>query len=174
MGRLGALWGRPGPLLGHLGGLDRLRALLGASGGPPGALWCASWGSLGPSWGPLGPSWCSLGALLGSLGAPLGSTWAVLGRIWVPRGPSWAVGRPKRREPGKLLKNQWKNTFWATSGPLGSPLEGLLDRLGALVDRLEAILGHLGTLLGRLGLAWIALGPSWSPLRPPRGRLGGL
>ena len=93
--RFGPFW----PSWATLGGLDCVGALLGASGVPPGALLCASWGSVGPSWGPLGPSWCPLGALLGRLGAPLGTTWAVLGRIWVPLGPSLAVGRQKRREP---------------------------------------------------------------------------
>ena len=64
--------------------------------------------------------------------------------------------------------------FFASSGPLGGPLEDLLGRLGALLDRLEAILGHLGTVLDSLGVSWSALGPSWRPLGALWGRLGGL
>ena len=38
--------------------------------------------------------------------------------------------------------------FFASPGPLGGPLEDLVDRLGALVDRLEAIFLRESPLLG--------------------------
>ena len=52
-------------------------------------------------------------------------------------------------------------------GPLGSPLETLLNRLGAFVDR-------LGAVFARLGLSGIALKQSWSPPGHLLGRLVGL
>ena len=94
LGSFGALWGRPRPLLGYLGRLDRLGSLVAASGGSPRALLGPSWASLGSSWGRLGPSWSSLGPLLGRLGAVLGRSWAVLGPSWAVLGPSWAVLGP--------------------------------------------------------------------------------
>ena len=74
--------------------------------------------------------------------------------------------------------------LFASSGPLGKPVEGHLGRLGDLLDRLGAIFalleafGRPGTLLaaslgplgGLLGLYWgslgVVLGPSRAVLGP--------
>ena len=105
LGSLGALWGRPGPLLGYLGRLNRLGALVAASGGSPAALLGPSWvllgrlqavlGPLGPrwdrSWTVLGPSWAALGPSSGRLGSFLGRLGALLGRLRALLDAFWAV-----------------------------------------------------------------------------------
>ena len=55
--------------------------------------------------------------------------------------------------------------MFASWGPVGRPLGGLLGRLGGLLGRLEAILG----VLGRSFTVW---GAWWGAPRTPPGRLG--
>ena len=59
--------------------------------------------------------------------------------------------------------------IFASTGPLGGPLKGLLNLLGGFLGRLEVILGRLGAILGPLGVILGRLEPSWGPsARKPR------
>ena len=97
-------------------------------------------------------------------------SWGLLGRSWGPLGPSWGVGKPKRWKRQNLSKTYGKAMNFASWGPLGSALGGLLGRLGA-------ILSVLGRSCGISDPSCIILGASWGPLGPrwdSRGRLGAL
>eukprot|EP00959_Pyramimonas_sp_CCMP1952_P277136 5793572-Pyramimonas_sp.AAC.1 len=59
---------------------------------------------------------------------------------------------------------------FASPGPLGRPLGGLLGRLGALLGHLGAILGILERSLGVTGPCWIVSATSWGPLGPKKYR----
>ena len=106
-------------------------------------VWAPSWSRLGGLFGRRGGLLGCRGALLGCLGAVLGASWAVLGQSWGPLGRSWSVGKPKSRGPQKPSKTNGKPMIFASWGPLGRPLGGLLGRLGGLLGRLEAILSVL-------------------------------
>ena len=115
-----------------------------------------SWGPLGPSWRRLGPSWVSLGPFWGPVGGLLDSLGAILGAFW-------AVLERREAEKAKTPKSfkHLKSMNFASWGPLGRPLGGLLGRLGGLLGRLGAILGVLDRSLG-------VLGPSGGTVASPR------
>ena len=98
-----------GPALGAV--LEASWAILEASRallGPSGAV-------SGRSWKPLGPCWGDLGGMLGRLGAPVG----------------------RKGENAKIFQTQSEQTVvFACRGPLGRPLESILDLGGSR--------GHLG------------------------------
>ena len=172
-GPLGASWGPwglPGGLLGPPGASWGPWGLLGGLLGPPGAL---SWSRLGGLFGRLGGLLGCLGALLGCLGAVLGASWAILGQSCGPLGRSWSVGKPKSREPQKPSKTNGKAMIFASWGPLGRPLGGLLGRLGGLLGRLGAILGVLERSFvgsGPFSIVWTAPRGGLGPFLAPRGR----
>ena len=62
--------------------------------------------------------------------------------------------------------------IFASWGPRGRALGGLLGRLGGLLGRLEAIWGRLGGILGHLGGLGGLPAPSWRPWRAPGTRHG--
>ena len=150
-GRLRALWGHPGALLGRLGGLGlswgpreavlgSLGGLLWPSGGfpssvlgPSGVRLGPSWGSLGPSWGPFGPSGGSLGCLRGGVGAVLQAHPAVLDAL-PTRNASLAKIYIFRKGMGRLL-------------PRGGPFGGLRGRLRAGWSRPGGVCGASGAVL---------------------------
>ena len=108
-------------------------------GGPPlGPLLGSSWGTVGLSGEPPGP-------------ALFGASWPVLERSEGP--PSEAVR--ERWEAGKARtpksKTLGKRVNLAFQGPLGGPLESVLERVGVLVGRLEGSLGVFGASWDRLG-----------------------
>ena len=154
--------------------------------GPPGASWAPwglrggllglpgalSWSRLGGLFGRRGGLLGCLGALLGCLGAVLGASWAVLGQYWGLLGRSWSVGKPKSREPQKPSKTNGKAMSFASWGPLGRPLGGLLGRLGGLLGRLGIILGVQGRSFVGSGRSWIVWTDSWGGLGPFRGARG--
>ena len=128
---------------------------------------------------------------MGRLGALSGASCALLGRSWRPLGPSWGVGKRKRWRRQNLSKTYGKTMNFASWGPRGSALGGLLERLGAVLSVLEPPRGFVGPrardfvscspsgfLLepswAPLGPSWMPLGLSWSPLGPSWGPLGSL
>ena len=120
-----------------------------------GAVWRPSWAVLG-----------RLGGLLGRLGAILGASGAVLER----RGAEMAITR-------KTFKNHREIDDFASLGPLGRPLGGILGRLTGLLDRLGGLLGRLGGVLPEVEGLLIPVEPSWRPSWPLLGYLeasGGL
>ena len=117
-------------------------------------------GHLGPSWSPLGGQFWDL---LGRPGTILEAFWALLGPSWEPLVPFWAVGRPKRSKCQNPSKTYGKSMIWASSGPPGGPLGGLLGCLGGLLGASWAVLGHLEAILGRLGCILGRLGGILGP-----------
>ena len=101
---------------------------------------------------------------MGRLGAVLGASWAVLERFWGPLGRSWSVRSPKRRESKKPSKTIEKTMNFASWGPLGTPLGGLLARFGGHLSCLGTIVGVLERSLGVSGPSWTILGASWARL----------
>ena len=130
-------------------------------------------GRLGALFGRLGGLLGCLGALLGCLGAVLVASWAVEGQSWGSLGRYWSVGKLKSGEPQKPSKTIGKAMIFASWGPLGRPLGGLLGRLGGLLGRLGAILGVLERSFvgsGPFPIVWTALRGGLGPFWSPRGR----
>ena len=156
MGPLRGLLGLPG---GFVGPWARNVVSCSPPGAPLEAFLGPSWAVLEASWAVLEPSWALSGA-----------SRALLGRCWGPLGPSWGVGKPKRWKRQNLSKTYGKAMNFASWGPLGSALGGLLGRLGAILGVLERSCGISEPSCTILGAPWEPLGPSWGS----RGRLGAL
>ena len=107
-----------------------------------GVMWESLWDPLGIISGHLGVIWEPHRGLLGSLR----SVWHHLG-----------VTLEHPESPGAYSQTLW-NSFWATSGSLGSHMGALWRHLAALWGHLEALWGDLETLWGHLEALWGDLG----------------